>query len=452
VTFLRGLLAARGHVALLAGLAAAFLTVRAVDRWTRPPLALGAALGGAAAGARDLPLRPRAGALDERERLMARAAWSYFERNTDPRTGLTAAVKGHPAVTMWDLGSELLAILAAEDLGLVSADAASARLARALASLARLPLCEGELPSKVYDTRTLAMVTPDLRPAPHGLGWSALDIARLLAPLSVVGWRHPELSRAARVAVSRWRLAALSDGGALRGTSRGADGALLAHQEGRLGYEQLAAKTLLGFGVPVAPLLDYAAHATTAVVYDGPVPRDDRRPEDHGGARAAVVSEPWILDALENGLDAVTLPVARALLAAQRRRFHATGRLTAVSEDHLDRPPWFSYSAVLDGDETWTARDAEGAPAPGAFTFSTKAAVGWGILFAGDYPDRLLAAAAELVVPGEGLLAGRYDETGAPNRVLSLNTNAVVLEALAFRVRGPLRAPPAPAGPAEARR
>jgi hypothetical protein len=448
MTFLRGLLAARGHLAFLAGLAAAFLTVRAADRWARPRPALAASL----AGTEALPLRPRATLLDERERLMAGAAWSYFERNTDPRTGLASSVKGHPATTMWDVGSQLLAILSAEDLGLLPAREASARLARALASLARLPLCEGQLPSKVYDTRTLAMVTPALRPAPRGLGWSALDVARLLAPLSVVAWRHPELSGAVRSVVWRWRLDVLSDGGALRGTSRGPDGNLVAHQEGRLGYEQLAAKTLLVFGVPVAPLLDYGAHATTAVVFGGPVLRDDRRPEDHGGARAPVLSEPWILDAVEDGLDAVTLPVARALLTVQRRRFEATGRLTAVSEDHLDRAPWFSYSAVLDGEDRWAARDADGAPAPGAFTFSTKAAVGWGELFAGDYADRLLAAAAELVVPGEGLLAGRYDDTGAPNRVLSLNTNAVVLEALAYRLRGPLRAAPSPPGPAEARR
>jgi hypothetical protein len=224
------------------------------------------------------------------------------------------------------------------------------------------------------------------------------------------------------------------------------------HQEGRLGYEQLAAKALLAVGLPVAPVLDYAAHSRSALVEGVPVPQDDRRPEGHGGARAPVLSEPWILDGLENGLDAVTIPAARAILVAQRRRSTRTGRLTAVSEDHLDRAPWFSYSAVLDGDEAWSARDAGGELAPGALTFSTKAAVGWGVLFAGDYPDRLLAAAAELVVPGEGLLAGRYDATGAPNRVLSLNTNAVVLEALAYRVRGPLRAAPSPVRAAEARR
>jgi hypothetical protein len=303
----------------------------------------------------------------------------------------------------------------------------------------------------VYDSRTLEMVTYDGRPAPDGIGWSALDVARVLAPLALVAWRHPELARATRAAVSRWRLDALTDGVELQGTSRRPDGTLVRHQEGRLGYEQLAAKGLLAWGLPVAPLLDYSAHAAFTDVYGLAVARDARLPRDHGGARAPVLSEPWILDALENGFDAVTLPAARAILLVQARRFADTGRLTAASEDHLDRAPWFSYSAIVDGDELWTAHAADGAPAPRTFTFSTKAAVAWGVLFAGPYPDRLLAAAAELVRPGEGLLAGRYDDTGEPNRVLSLNTNAIVLEALAYRVRGPSRrAFPAP--PAEARR
>jgi hypothetical protein len=153
-----------------------------------------------------------------------------------------------------------------------------------------------------------------------------------------------------------------------------------------------------------------------------------------------VLSEPWVLDALENGFDANTLAAARALLHAQERRFAATGRLTAVSEDHLDRAPWFSYSAVADEDSEFTARAPDATPAP--LTFSTKAAVGWGVLFAGSYPDRLLDAAGELVVEGEGLYSGRYDATGEPNRVLALDTSAVVLEALAYRVRGPARGGP----------
>ena len=451
MSFLRGLLAARAHLAFLVGLAAAFLTIHAVDRSMRPRVGRerAAAVEGAAASA--LPLRERVPALDARERAMASAAWAYIRRNTRPETGLATSVRGWPAATLWDLGSQLMGILAAEDLGLASRREAAARLGRAIDSLGRLPLCDGRLPSKVYDVRTLAMVDYDGRPAPGGLGWSVLDVARVLTPLSIVAWRHPELAGRARRAVARWRLDALVDGGALRGTSRGRDGTLVSHQEGRLGYEQLAAKELLRWGLPVAPLLDWSVHESWTELHGQAIAQDDRRPADHGGTRAPVLSEPWILDGLENGFDAVTLPAARALLAVQAGRFEETRRLTAASEDHLDRAPWFSYSAVLDGDETWTARAPDGAIAPGAFTFSTKAALAWGVLFAGAYPDLLLEAAAALIEPGEGLLAGRYDEGGEPTRVRSLNTTAIGLEALAYRVRGPARAADRAASPREAR-
>jgi hypothetical protein len=222
VSFLGGLLAGRSHLAFLVGLAGAAATAGAVHRLTPEPRTVSfESLVPRGAG---LPLRPQ-GPLDARERALAQAAWTFLDRNTDPVTGLAASVEGHPATTMWDLGSQLLGVLAAEDLGLVSRRAASERLARALRSLAAIPLCDG-LPNKVYDTRTLEMVRYDGRPAPDGIGWSALDIARVLLPLSVVAVRHPELAPSVRRAVSRWRLDALTDGGVLRGATRRPDGGL----------------------------------------------------------------------------------------------------------------------------------------------------------------------------------------------------------------------------------
>lgn len=450
MTFLRGLLAGRSHLAVLAGLCGAAAVAGAVHRYV-PSGPEGEVFAALSPPAAELPLRPQA-PLDARERELARAAWSWFERNTDPGTGLAPAVRGHPAATLWDLGSQLMAVLSAEDLGLLSRKEASARLARALASLARLPLCAGLLPNKVYDVRTLRMVRYDGTPAPDGIGWSALDIARALAPLSLVAWKHPELARAVRETVSRWRLEELADGASLRGATRAPDGSLVRHAEGSLGYEQHAAKALLRWGVSAAEALDYRAHLAVSEVAGQPVPRDARPAVPDAGGHGALVAEPWLLDALEEGLDAVTLPVARALLRAQERRAASVGHPVALSEDALDRDPWFSYSALLDATGTpWAALAPDGRRAPGALTFSTKAAVAWGVLFRGRYAEQLLAEAAALGVPGEGLLAGRYDATWEPNRALSLNTNAVVLEALAYHVRGPASRA-ALAAPREARR
>lgn len=436
MSFVRGLLAGRSHLAFLVGLGAAVATVKAVGG-VGAPVRPWDAFAASAPDARDLPLREQA-PLSREEETLARAAWRYFERNTDARTGLTASVKGHPSTTMWDLGSQLFAVLAAEDLGLVTPAEASRRLGRAVSSLGSIPLCEGLLPNKAYDTRTLAMVEYDGRPAPGGVGWSALDVARVLVPLRLVTLRHPELTERVRGAVSRWNLENLTDGAELRGATRRPEGALETNQEGRLGYEQYAARALLPWGVLAPAALDHRAHLAVAEVGGQMVPTDDRAPRDHGGTHAAVLSEPWILGAMEDGFDAVTLPMARAVLRAQERRFAATGKLTAVSEDALDRAPWFAYSAILNGDDRWTAVAPDGEADPANLTFSTKAAVAWGVLFDGSYPDRLLAEARELVADGEGLYAGRHDATGEVNRIVALNTNAVVLEALAYRVHGPL--------------
>ncbi len=447
MTFLRGLLAARSHLAFLLGVVLAVAVVRFTARLTRAAVApLPERATALVSLVRALPLR-EPGPLTPRERALARAAFRYLERNTDPRTGFTASVEGYPSTTLWDLGSQLMALVAAEDLGLASPQDARRRIARALETLASVPLCRG-LPNKVYDTRTAQMVDYHDGPAPTGIGWSALDIGRVLVPLSLVVRRAPELTPLVERVLARWDLAALSDGVSLRGASRRPDGGLESYQEGRLGYEQYAARALLPWGVPAGIAMDYVPHAAFVRVGGQAVPQDDRDPAQNGGAHNAVLSEPWVLEGIEHGFDAVALSYARAVLGAQERRFEATGKLTAVSEDALDRPPGFSYSAVLNGGDAWTAFSPDGTPAPAHLTFSTKAAVGWGALFAGSYPERLLAAAAELVAAG-GLYAGRYDATGEVNRVLSLNTNAVVLEALAYRLHGPFFRPASAAARSE---
>ncbi len=435
MSFLRGLLAARSHLAFLVGIAAALLTIRVVTPLARPAGAPPYASG--AAWTRQFPLR-HSGSLTPAEAAMARVAWRYFRHNTDAKTGLTSSVKGYPSTTMWDLGSQLLATLAAEDLDLLTRRQASRSLATALRTLAGLDLCDGLLPNKAYDTRTLRMVGYDNVPVAGGVGWSAVDLGRLTLALSAVAQHHPELAPLVRSALARWHLDAAADGTGLVGATRQPGGALVRHQEGRFGYEQYAAKALIPLGVRVGLALDYRAHVVYRAVDGDVVPSDDRLPELYGGTPIPVLSEPWVLDGLEHGLDALTVSHARAVLAAQARRFAATGRITAVSEDHLDGPPWFAYSAVLEGRDTWTAVTSDGHAVPQALTFSTKAAIGWWALFAGDSTDRLFDAARGLVAPGEGLWAGRHDPTGEVNHVLSLNTNAVVLEALAFRSRGPL--------------
>ena len=58
-----------------------------------------------------------------------------------------------------------------------------------------------------------------------------------------------------------------------------------------------------------------------------------------------------------------------------------------------------------------------------------------------DRAERLVKAASVLSDPKRGWFAGLYEHNGKPNTAVSANTNAVVLESLAYTQRGPLLAP-----------
>jgi hypothetical protein len=433
-----GLRAARPHLAFLVGLGAALAIMWRVRDATTPP-----------APARPVPglvdrlalhdrlaLRPIQ-PLGDRELAQARIAWGYFDNHYVAATGLVMTADNYAGATMWDLGSYMMAILAARDLGVIAQDVAHDRLSRVLDTLARLQLVEG-LPNKVYNAQTLRMVDYDNRDTPAGTGWSALDIARLTVPLSLMIWRDPDLTPRIRALLGSWALDRTVSGGRLQGGARKPDGTIELVQEGRLGYEQYAAQSmgLLGFDVENAARWDLTAAVTS--VAGQPIAYDTRMPADHGGTHNAVVSEPFLLLAFEMGLGDTSGPIAESVYRAQRARARETRRLVAVSEDNIDRAPYFVYNTVLNGGVAWTAFTIDGSDASAHRTLSTKAAFGWGHLYRDAYADELLDRVANLDDPERGFFAGIYDANGRPNTALTANTNCLILEALWYETRGPL--------------
>ena len=173
---------ARGHIVFLVALISAFAVVYALEQletkgtpaatWEANP---------------ETPAPPPPyETLSPKQQDDARYAWAYFEGNTQPASGLVNSVAGYSATTMWDTGSYLLAAIAAERLGFVPREEFDRRMSQALDSLAALPLYDGRLPNKSYDTRTLEMTDYANTPMAAGIGWSALDIGRLLVPLEVL--------------------------------------------------------------------------------------------------------------------------------------------------------------------------------------------------------------------------------------------------------------------------
>jgi len=367
----------------------------------------------------------------------ARTAWTYFERNYHPATGLVSSVAGHPSTTMWDLGSSVIATVAARELGLLDREPFDRRISTLLRTLATLPLFEGELPNKAYDARTGAMTDYENRPAPRGLGVSAVDVARLASALVVLARLHPEHAGGVVHVLGRWRSCRLAAGGELQGVLVDGAGAVKAVQEGRLGYEQYAAHALATLGLDVGQARRYDRFAADAEIL-GLAVRHDTRDRRRFGAVDALVTEPWVLDAFEFGLDGDSAPLAARIFEVQKRRWEQTRVVTAASEDHVDRPPWFVYDGIWAAGQPWRTVTANGDDAPSLRGLSTKAAFALALLYPDDpYARVLRGAIAGASDPARGWYAGVY-ERGGVNRSVNANTNGVVLEALLFRVVGPL--------------
>lgn len=376
-------------------------------------------------------------ALQPADLAAARTAWVYFANNTQAATGLVDGTQGFASTTMWDQGSYLLALVSARRLQIISADEFSDRLGRLLESLERLQLFEGKLPNKVYDTGTLDMVDYDNKVSPEGVGWSALDISRLLLALRVAERHFPAFGDQIRRLLRGWDLAAMARDGELIGATRSA-GQTEYSQEGRLGYEQYAARSAAMWGLDVGAAMSAARSVSWRDISGIAIPVD-RRTHTSFGAITPTLSEPYMLLGLELGFDRESAQLASQIYQVQERRFRETGIATAVSEDHIDHAPWFLYGTVNSNGQDWAVLTDKGVDYTDLRTVSLKAVFGWDALYHTDYTAGLRKALEPLLAdPETGWLAGQYEATGLPNRAHSLNTNAVVLEAVQYIANGPL--------------
>lgn len=392
--------------------------------------------------------------LTEREAGMARAAWSYFDANYQPTTCLANSVEGYPSTTLWDTASYIGALVAADRLKLISEHEASARLSCLLKTLASLDLVDDALPNKAYDTRSARMT--NYQNQPGEIGTSAVDAGRLLIWLRIVKDRYPEQADAVDKAVLHWRFCEVLDAyGTLYGSYRQANGALTRVQEGRLGYEEYAAKgfQLWGFDTTRASQVDPFRRRNV----DGISIEYDARDPKSFGAHTAVVSEPSLLDGLELNWDSAADRIsadsmhtdgwaadyAERIYTVQERRFRTTGRLTARTEHHLNVAPYFVYDAILANDVPWNTVTEDSLAVPQFAAVSSRAAIAMWALWRTDYTTQLFEAQAPLADPSRGFFEGVY-EAGAVIPVRTANTNGIILEALLHKVEGKLLRPGAP--------
>jgi hypothetical protein len=434
MTFTQALISARSYIVFILALIAGFTLVYSLDQWD--PAAPGSSSRADFEVDEEIP-SPSPAPLTPRERDWAAIAWKYFEHNLQPETGLVNSTDAFPSTTMWDTGSYLLALVAAHRLGLIDEAEAGRRVVLVAAALERMPLFEGALPNKAYHAATLQMTTYGNEPSERGIGWSAIDLGRLLVPLNILAWTFPEHAGRLRAAVARWQIERALQDGQLFGAEVDAQDRTRPVQEGRVGYEQYAAKGFSVLGLAAPEALEFRRHLRFVEVEGLQIPVDTRDPSVYA-AHDYVLSEPYMLTGLEFGWDEDSRALAWRIYRAQQKRFERTGVLTAVTEDHLDRAPYFVYNTVYTTGKAWNAITERGEDASAFKTLSTKAVFAWHALYRTAYTERMLEATAQLHDPQKGWYAGVYEKDGTTNAVLACNTNAVILESLAFRSGGRL--------------
>jgi hypothetical protein len=440
--FRDGLYRARGHIAFLVGLSASFAIILSLEGLDPQP---GSAATPVASSDVDTVLPelleaarsapdPSPGPLRPDQLQWGRIAWSYFKRNLHPETGLPGSVDRFSSATAWEIGSYLNALVSAHAIGVVDRGEFDRLSSAALGTIGRLPLFEGALPNKSYDVRTLSMTDYNGQPSATGIGWSGLDVARLLIALNIMARHHPEHVGAVQKIVGQWRLDRLLAGGVLMGRSPEVSDE---HQEGRLGYEEYAAKGLVLLGLDAYRALETMDTLEFVEVSGVEVPTDNRDPEVFD-ADVCTTSEPYILEGLELGLDTRSRAFAWAVLRAQEQRAASSGIPTAVSEDHVEGPPYFVYGCVVGNGVPWAVLSPGGERFDQLRFLDTKAVFGWAALFPTPYTEDLLQQVFPLNDPARGWYAGRFEADKRTNGAVTANANAVILESLHYRMNGPL--------------
>lgn len=384
------------------------------------------------------PLRETNRALTQEEIKFARIAWKYFENNYNPETGFVNSVDKYHATSLWDLTSSLMATMSAYEIGIIDTVELDKRLVIALNSLNRIPLYQNVLPNKMYNTISLEMTTYDNRPSLEGVGWSSMDIGRFLTFCARLIHNYPQYTEYVNQIRGRWDFTAAIDEAVLMGIGHSfKDGREMLVQEGKLGYEEYSAKGFQMMGFDVSNAMLYTDFIRFVKIYRKQIAVDSREVKYHPGYNY-IVSDPYILDGLEYGFDVNSRELGYRVFVVQKRHHEKTGVLTAVGETHIDTVPWFVYNAVYVDGKTWHCVSESGDDATEFKTFSTVAAFGWYYLFNDRYSDKLFSKAKKLYDPELGWYSGVYEKSGKINTAITANVNGIILEALNYRLNGPL--------------
>ena len=165
------------------------------------------------------------GAVSDRDVFMnaARTAWTYVDRQYNRQTGLVNSVVNYRYATVWDIGSSLLALFSANQLGLLPDADYDARMRRALQTLTETQLFDNGAFNKNYHTESgrIAGRNGQEEQTVNGYGWSAIDVGRMLLALKVIAANQPQYAAQAQAIAQRIDYGRVVVGGYMQGEDLG---------------------------------------------------------------------------------------------------------------------------------------------------------------------------------------------------------------------------------------
>lgn len=376
--------------------------------------------------------------LCEEDMKAARIAWKYYENNYQPKTGLVNSVNNYTSTTMWDTGSAIAATIAAHDFGFIDQKEFDDRTVALIKTLSNMKLFNDEAPNKVYSTTSGKMVDYRNQPTEDGIGVSTLDLARLISWMNTLICKYPKYTTHTNRVLSRWKYERLIKNGQMYGLARDAvTKKVRILQEGRLGYEQYAGKVFEQVGFDQSVSADYNNKFKNQMdIYDVPIAFDSRDPRVLG-AYNYVVTESYGLDAMEHGYDEVNIPLVRNIFDVQKERWKRTGIVSAISEDNVDRKPYFIYNTIFTAGLPWNTTTDRGVQYNELKSVSTKAALTMAMLYPDDDYSQVLKEQVESAYdPEKGWYSGVYENGGGYNKAITANTNGIVLSTLLYKKYG----------------
>ncbi len=435
MSFKEDLLKARGHLVIIIAIITSLAIILRLEKYSTKNLAVNNEQKQSVKKSYSIPVVKHS-ILTKQEQEYAQIAWKYFENNYNTNTGMVNSVDKYTASTIWDTSSYLMALISARRLNIISSEKFDSRMSKILITLSLLPLFDNELPNKSYNTSHIKMVDYSNKDTKKGIGWSAIDLSRLIASLYTISLNYPKHDTEVKSILTKYKYNKMIKDGQFYGASIGKDKNSIYLQEGRLGYEQYSAKAFNLLGFEVNKSLDYQTNLKFIDVYSLQVPADSR--DEKLGGHNYVISEPYILDGLEFGWDQHSAEFANLIYQAQEERYKKEKILTAVTEDNLDRSPYFVYNTVYSDGKVWNCIDSNGKDASKFKSISTKAVFGWNSLYGTKYTNLLMERIKDNYDPKKGWYSGIYEKDNTPNKSITCNTNAIILESLSYKQFGKL--------------